>query len=65
MKASRTLATAVDFAEQRLNDLLALEAREATVARIAAASACAPSTLCSRATSSSSAATPSKMPMEA
>ena len=45
MKGSRTLAPAVYFAEQRLNALLALEAREATVARIAAATDCAPSTL--------------------
>ncbi len=45
MKASRTLAPTGDVVEQRPNDLLAPEAREATVAQIAAASDCAPSTL--------------------
>ena len=45
MTRSRALAPAVYFAEQRLNALLALEAREAAVAQIAAASDCAPSTV--------------------
>jgi hypothetical protein len=45
MRTSRTIPPAVYVAEQRINELIAFEAREVTVAALAAANGCAPSTL--------------------
>lgn len=45
MTTSRTIPPAVYFAEQRFAELVAFAARELTVAQLADANGCAPSTL--------------------